>query len=395
MSTNCVIYARCSTDKQAKHGQSIPMQISECNKFAIDHGWKVKGIFKDEGISGKSRKNRIGFDNALNLLTKGDILLVYSTSRISRNKDDKIEIKAKLLSIGAKISSVTENFNDPKIGFMLEAMTDFMDSSELDTMKTRIKSGMNKKRQETGTCNFKATYGYKFDKNKKDEYGKYVLIPILYEQNIIREIKRMRDTIYYDGRKKTGQPTPYRVIADYLNTKFHTRNKSKKTGEYKKWQASTVGKIYEREKDIDTEKIISEINIDIPEENIKEVVTNCIYVIIKNSIRYIGKVNQPYEIFKNEKVKKFQVHIYPCDSNGSNYLLFTSWLHSQRYIDPEVDENMILPNVDINIVLQMMKQITEKEPTILTVSEIPTVFPEIQYNTIDEIVNDSSDDDSN
>lgn len=377
MSGECIIYARCSTDKQAKDGQSIPMQITECSKRARERGWKIKGIFLDEGLSGASLEKRTGIEDALNALSKGDVLLVYSTSRLSRNDYDRSVIDNRVKKAGAMISSIKENIEDKETGEMIDDFSKMMNKHELKTIKGRVISGMRKKKEETGTCNFKANYGYRYDKSKKDDKGKYIIIPVLYEQQVIQEIKKMRNTPCYDATVKSkGKPTPYRAIAEYLNNKYHTRNKIAATGEYKKWHCSTVRNIYEREKDIDTDTIVNSLSKDIETEDTKEIIRDCIYLITKNTIRYIGSASHPIEIFNKEKIKRFQIHIFPCDANGVKYTLFTTWLHTQRYIDAEVDESMILPHVDIDNVLSMIKEIAEIDPIITTIGDIPTQFPE-------------------
>ena len=52
MSTNAVIYARFSSDKQRE--ESIDGQICECTKFAEDQGLEVIGTYIDRAMSARS-----------------------------------------------------------------------------------------------------------------------------------------------------------------------------------------------------------------------------------------------------------------------------------------------------------------------------------------------------
>ena len=45
------IYARVSTEEQ-REGQTIDSQIAELERYAADKGWRLAGVYKDEGWSG-------------------------------------------------------------------------------------------------------------------------------------------------------------------------------------------------------------------------------------------------------------------------------------------------------------------------------------------------------
>lgn len=375
MSGYCVIYARCSTEKQARDGLSIPTQILECEKRAKERKLKIKGIFLDEGRSAKNAGVRGEMDKALAMLSKGDIFLVYSLSRTARTDEDKLYVKKELKDKHATVMAIQENTDDPLYGEFIMDISSSVYKQEIKNTAQRVKSGMKTKKERDGTCNFKAKYGYRYDKTKRDETGKYVTTPVLYEQQVIKEIKALRSkTDDRPDAKSHKAPTPYHVIATYLNTKYHTRMKNKKTGEYRKWHSSTVSKIYEHEKDIDTDKILEGLSEEEPVK--KDIVTGSIYLIVKNDFKYIGSASSPIDIFNKEKTKKFKIYIYPCELREISYTLFTKWLQGNKYVDPEANEEMILPSIDINRILDRMKEITEKDPIITTISDIPTLFPQ-------------------
>ena len=49
-----VIYARVSSEEQAKHGFSIENQKRQCAEFAEHNGYYVVKVFVDEGKSAKN-----------------------------------------------------------------------------------------------------------------------------------------------------------------------------------------------------------------------------------------------------------------------------------------------------------------------------------------------------
>ena len=52
--TKAVVYARVSSEEQAKHGFSIENQKKVCCEFAQKNGYNVDKIFVDEGKSAKN-----------------------------------------------------------------------------------------------------------------------------------------------------------------------------------------------------------------------------------------------------------------------------------------------------------------------------------------------------
>lgn len=59
MTLRVALYARVSSQKQAEKELSIPMQIDNLTKYALDRGWQiVTEPFKDEGKSGRSADKR-------------------------------------------------------------------------------------------------------------------------------------------------------------------------------------------------------------------------------------------------------------------------------------------------------------------------------------------------
>ena len=79
------IYARYSTDRQSCH--STEDQIRRCREYADQNNWLVCEPITDEGISGAALGNRPGVQRVLSAVTRGDVLLVADTTRLSRSQD--------------------------------------------------------------------------------------------------------------------------------------------------------------------------------------------------------------------------------------------------------------------------------------------------------------------
>ena len=91
--TNAYIYARVSTEEQAKEGQSIEAQLRMCRKYADENNLEVINAFVDEGKSATTM-NRQALQEMLGSLKSVSIILVQDTDRIARNTLDHLKIKA-------------------------------------------------------------------------------------------------------------------------------------------------------------------------------------------------------------------------------------------------------------------------------------------------------------
>ena len=47
-----VIYCRVSTEEQAQEGYSLDVQERFCRQYALNNGYDVFGVYRDEGKSG-------------------------------------------------------------------------------------------------------------------------------------------------------------------------------------------------------------------------------------------------------------------------------------------------------------------------------------------------------
>ncbi len=81
------IYARVSTEEQAKEGFSIAAQLQTLRQYAQIYNWEVIDEYVDEGISGKSVKGRPEMKRLIKDVEneRFDAVLVWKISRLSRN----------------------------------------------------------------------------------------------------------------------------------------------------------------------------------------------------------------------------------------------------------------------------------------------------------------------
>lgn len=144
------VYIRVSTDDQGEY--SPDAQLHEAEKYAASHDMLISGdhIYIDEGISGKSTRNRTAFNRMIGTAkTKPkpfDVILLWKFSRFARNREDSIVYKSLLRrQLGIEVVSITENIGDDKMSVLIEAFIEAMDEYYSINLAEEVKKGMTEK----------------------------------------------------------------------------------------------------------------------------------------------------------------------------------------------------------------------------------------------------------
>jgi DNA invertase Pin-like site-specific DNA recombinase len=161
MTVRCVGYCRVSTSRQAELGDSLEVQEEKIRQWAVMNEATEVVIYKDEGISGKRSANRPGYQAVLSAVGKGDALVCYSLSRLSRSTKDTLALGDLLEKRGADLVSLSEKIDTSsaagKMVFrMLAVLAQFM-SDQLGENMTVAWEG---KRGKGEKCGGDLPYGY-------------------------------------------------------------------------------------------------------------------------------------------------------------------------------------------------------------------------------------------
>lgn len=113
---NGLIYARVSTEEQAKEGLSIEGQIKLCTQFAEQNDIEIvtDGIYTDQGKSA-TNTNRPALQNMLTRITEEktiDCILILDTDRLARNTLDHLSIKSLCEKHRVQIISISQPLID-------------------------------------------------------------------------------------------------------------------------------------------------------------------------------------------------------------------------------------------------------------------------------------------
>jgi len=213
------VYARVSTEDQAKEGYSIPAQLKRLNAFCKARGWLVASEYVDEGCSGRDTK-RPAYQRMMEERDRWDVLVVLKMDRIHRNSRNFAVMMDNLEDWKKEFNSMQEAF-DSTTAIGRFVMDTIQRIAQLESEQTgeRVKVGMTQKAKKgAGLLGFGQPFGYR--------YGEGELEVVPDEIEAVREIFSLFLSIL-----------TLQEIADHLN---RSNTPSKKGG---LWTKGSVQKI--------------------------------------------------------------------------------------------------------------------------------------------------------
>ena len=228
MSQRAVIYLRVSTDEQTQSGLGLEAQECACRKFCEHSDFDITGIFRDEGVSGKtSPEGRAGFMAAAASMKRGDVLVVAKRDRLARDREAVVAIEravrnAKGIILSAEGEGTSLDDSDPFAKLFCH-MIDAFSQFERGMISHRTKAALQIKRAKGQRISHNTPYGYRVGPD-----GIH-LEECLKEKSTLRRMRELRNEGY-----------PYRRVASTL-TEEGTFNR-----EGKAWQHASLHRILTR-----------------------------------------------------------------------------------------------------------------------------------------------------
>ena len=212
------IYARVSTEDQAKEGFSLAAQIEKLRSYCKAREWQIAGEYIDDGYSGRN-VNRPAYRKMMEDMHKWDILLVMKMDRIHRNSKNFMLMMEELRKKNKEFVSMTESLDtSTAMGRFVMDIIQRIAQLESEQIGERVYDGMRQKAKEgKGMLGSPAPYGYRYND------GNFVL------DEDAKIVKKMYD-MYLDGHS-------LKEIENWLN---QNKIKTKKNG---KWNKKTVARI--------------------------------------------------------------------------------------------------------------------------------------------------------
>ena len=160
------LYARVSTEIQAREGDSIQAQISALKKYASDHNYEIAGIFTDDGISGTLLTERDELQNLLDAVRqrKVDLILFTRLDRWFRSIRHYLNTQDVLDKYNVPWKAIWEQFETqtPQGRFMVNQTMSFA-QYESETTAVRIKHVFDYKKSQHEVLSGKVPFGYKIE----------------------------------------------------------------------------------------------------------------------------------------------------------------------------------------------------------------------------------------
>lgn len=200
---NGAAYIRVSTDEQLEY--SPDSQRNKILEYALHNNIRIarEHIYTDEGISGRSARNRPAF---LQMIADArlkpapfHVILVWKFSRFARNRQDSILYKSMLRrECGIEVISVSEPLSDDPTSILVEALLEAMDEYYSLNLAGEVRRGMQEKFSRGGTVSV-PPFGYRMGKDRFEPRPDTApFVPVIFQK-------------YADG-------WPLRKIAAWLNS---------------------------------------------------------------------------------------------------------------------------------------------------------------------------------
>ena len=161
-SVQVVVYVRVSTKEQIQN-LSLDTQEKSCRDYCERERLAIRRVFAERGESAKTADR----PELKRLLTycrehKGTVkcVVVYRLDRLARNSHDHAVLRARLLSLGVTLKSVSEPIQDDSTGKFVESMFAAIAQLDNDVRADRTKDGM-KAAIKAGRWPFQVPVGYR------------------------------------------------------------------------------------------------------------------------------------------------------------------------------------------------------------------------------------------
>lgn len=222
----CVLYVRISL--RTEESVSMDRQIEAGEAYAKARGWKVVGVFRDEGVSATHNKpeDRDGWRNLLASTTPYDAIVIWKVDRLARRVIDFLNANESVKARGAGIVAVEDPIDmTTSQGEAFAIMLAVFGQMEAATIRARVTAARDYLLRSGRYVGGAVLYGYKAVENP-DGPG-YVLVQDEEQIGYVREMVR---------RTLAG-------LSLYSTTKWLDEVEAPTKSGAKKWSYNTVDHI--------------------------------------------------------------------------------------------------------------------------------------------------------
>jgi site-specific DNA recombinase len=148
-SKRVILYARVSTDEQARSGYSLAQQLGALREYAAREGYEVLEEVTDEGCSGASLA-RPGLDHVRDVAASGsiDLVLAQDRDRFARKVVLNGLLDEELSKHGCKTKALTDYGDDSPEGALMRGIQTQFAEYERAKIAERTRRGKERKARE-------------------------------------------------------------------------------------------------------------------------------------------------------------------------------------------------------------------------------------------------------
>jgi site-specific DNA recombinase len=157
-----ILYARVSTDEQARSGYSFAQQLEALREYAAREGYEVLKEVADAGQSGASLE-RPGMDRVRVLVAAGgvSVVLAQDRDRFAREPAYHYLLKREFEEHGTKIRALNDRGDDTREGELTDGILDQLAKYERAKIAERSRRGkLRRAREGHVICGATPTYGF-------------------------------------------------------------------------------------------------------------------------------------------------------------------------------------------------------------------------------------------
>jgi len=206
-----ILYARVSTDEQARSGYSLAQQMEALRSYAATEGYEVLEEVSDPGQSGASLE-RPGMDRVRDLVAAGGIsvVLAQDRDRFSREPAYLYLLREEFGLRGCVLKSLNDRGDESPEGQLTDGILDQIARFERLKTAERTRRGKQQRAREGKVIgNQKPNLGFLYDEGRNGLVVDEETMPIVRE--IFRMIGAEGRPIYAAKKEleRQGIPTPY------------------------------------------------------------------------------------------------------------------------------------------------------------------------------------------
>src|SRR5215218_8939550 len=187
-----ILYARVSTDEQARSGYSLAQQIEALREYVGREGYEVLEEIVDPGQSGASLE-RPGMDRVRDLVSAGGVSVVFAQDRdrFSREPAYTYLLRRELEEHGCELRSLNDKGDGSPEGDLTDGILDQLGKYERAKISERSRRGkLQKARQGKVMAGPRVMYGFKLNATRDG---------LLVDEEKMRNVRRIFRMVGSEG----------------------------------------------------------------------------------------------------------------------------------------------------------------------------------------------------